>query len=275
MQGSPGSILDVGARKRLPNRGPRQTESGTLLLPALLLLLVIPPAKLPAQDVEEVVRKIDELYRSSASFSEVEMVIVTPHWRRTLRMKTWTEGKQKTFVRILSPPKEQGIATLRLGAEMWNYLPRANKVIKIPPSMMMSSWMGSDFTNDDLVKEFTLLDDYRYEFVKPQDAQPDMLYVEFIPKEGLPIVWGKIIAAIKKESCIPVWDRYYDEKSRLMRVIDFKDVSKLGGRLIPTVMEVIPQDKKAQKTVLRYLHAEFDVKLPDGLFTLRNLQSNR
>jgi outer membrane lipoprotein-sorting protein len=245
------------------------------LLPALLLLLAIPPAKLPAQDVKEVVRKIDELYRSSASFSEVEMVIVTPHWRRTLRMKTWTEGKQKTFVRILSPPKEQGIATLRLGAEMWNYLPRANKVIKIPPSMMMSSWMGSDFTNDDLVKEFTLLDDYRYEFVKPQDAQPDMLYVEFIPKEGLPIVWGKIIAAIKKESCIPVWDRYYDEKSRLMRVIDFKDVSKLGGRLIPTVMEVIPQDKKAQKTVLRYLHAEFDVKLPDGLFTLRNLQSNR
>ena len=246
-----------------------------IFVSVILFSLTALPAKSPAQDVEEVVRKIDELYRSDASYSEVEMAIVTQHWQRTLRMKVWTEGKQKTFIRILSPPKEQGIATLRLGAEMWNFLPRANKVIKIPPSMMMSSWMGSDFTNDDLVKEFTLLDDYTYEFTRPQDAQPDMLYVAMKPKEGLPIVWGKIIAAVKKESYIPIWDRYYDEKGRLMRIIDFKDVKPLGGRMIPTVMEVIPQGKEGQKTVMRYFHAEFDAKLPEGIFTLRNLYSSK
>jgi outer membrane lipoprotein-sorting protein len=159
----------------------------------------------PAQDVEEVVRKIDELYRASSSYSRLEMEIVTTHWQRTLDMNIWTEGKEKTFIRILSPPKEKGVATLRLKTEMWNYLPRANKVIKIPPSMMMSSWMGSDFNNDDLVKEFTLLDDYTYNLVRPQDAKPDLLYVEFRPKENLPIVWEKIVTAVEKERLIPVW----------------------------------------------------------------------
>jgi outer membrane lipoprotein-sorting protein len=248
-----------------------------ILLPAVMALAVAvgSPVFCPAQDVHTVVRKIDQLYRSSASYSEVEMGIVTPHWQRTLRMDIWTEGTSKTFIRILSPPKEEGVATLRLGSEMWNYLPKANKVIKIPPSMMMSSWMGSDFTNDDLVKEYTLLDDYNYEFCLPQDAQPDMLYIELKPKEGLPIVWGKIIAAVKKENYTPVWDRYYDEKNRLMRIIDFKEVKRFGDRLIPSVIEILPQSKEGHKTVLRYLQAEFDIRLPDEIFSLRNLHSRK
>jgi outer membrane lipoprotein-sorting protein len=243
---------------------------------ALFCFIAIGP--LPAafaQDVREVVRKIDELYRANSSYAELDMEIVTPHWQRTLRMKTWTESKRKTFIRILAPPKEEGVATLRMGTEMWNYLPRANKIIKIPPSMMMSSWMGSDFTNDDLVKEFTLLDDYTYEFVQPQDAQPQLLYIALMPKEGLPVVWGKIIAAVQKDSYLPIWDRYYDDKGKLMRIIDFSEVKKLGGRLIPTVMEVMPQNKMGQKTVLRYLQAEFDTGIPEETFSLRNLQSRK
>jgi outer membrane lipoprotein-sorting protein len=228
---------------------------------------------LRAQDIGEVVRKMDELYRAESSYSEVDMEIVTPHWQRTVRMTTWTEGKTKTFIRLLSPPKDEGTATLRLGNEMWNYLPRANKVIKIPPSMMMSSWMGSDFTNDDLVKEFTLADDYTYEFTEVEDADPDLLYIALTPKEGLPVVWGKIVAAVRKENYLPEWDRYYDEKGRLMRVILFSEVRRFGGRLIPSVMEVIPQDKKDQKTVLRYLKAEFNIPIEESVFSLRNLHS--
>lgn len=228
---------------------------------------------LHAQDIETVVKKMDELYRADSSYSAVEMEIVTPHWQRTLSMETWTEGKEKTFIRLLSPPKEKDVATLRLGSEMWNYLPRSNKVIKIPPSMMMSSWMGSDFTNDDLVKEFTLLDDYRYEFTHPEDENPELLYITLTPREGLPVVWGKIVAAVRKDSYLPEWDRYYDEKGRLMRVINFKDVKEFSGRLIPSVMEVIPQDKPDQKTVLRYTRAKFDIPVPEEIFSLRNLRS--
>ena len=249
-------------------KGFRGIAAGLFFIAATVL---VPVSR--AQDLETVVKKMDELYRAESSYSEVEMEIVTPHWQRTLRMKTWTEGKTKTFIRLLSPPKEKGVATLRLGSEMWNYLPRANKVIKIPPSMMMGSWMGSDFTNDDLVKEFTLLDDYRYEFTHPEDAQPELLYIDLIPKEGLAVVWGKIVAAVRKDNYLPEWDRYYDEKGGLMRVINFRDIKRLGGRLIPSVMEVIPQDKKDQKTVLRYLNAEFNITVPKDTFSLRNLRT--
>jgi hypothetical protein len=188
-------------------------------------------------------------------------------------MLSWTQGKTKTFIRILSPPREKDSATLRIENEMWNYLPRADRTIKIPPSMMMSSWMSSDFTNDDLVKEFTLLDDYIYEFTQPEDARPELLYIAFIPKEGLPVVWGKIVAAVRKDTYLPEWDRYYDEKGNLMRVINFREVKQLGGRLIPSIMEVLPQDKKDQKTVLRYIEAEFNIDIPENVFSLRNLHS--
>jgi outer membrane lipoprotein-sorting protein len=244
-------------------------------MPGILVFAAVFGFAIPAaaQDVEEVVRKIDELYRADSSYAEVEMEIVTPHWKRTLLMDTWTEGSSKTFIRILSPPKEKGLATLRLKNEMWNYLPRANKVIKIPPSMMMSSWMGSDFTNDDLVKEFTLIDDYTYKFVRPQDAKPDLLYIEFKPNEDLPIVWEKIVLAVEKERLLPVWDRYYGENDRLMRIMDYKNVVRLGGRLLPSVLELIPQDKDGQKTVLRYLNAEFNIRHAEEIFSLRNLRS--
>jgi hypothetical protein len=237
---------------------------------AAVIAFAVPSA---AQDVEEVVRTIDELYRANSSYARLEMEIVTPHWQRTLLMDTWTEGTSKTFIRILSPPKEKGLATLRLKSEMWNYLPRANRIIKIPPSMMMSSWMGSDFTNDDLVKEFTLVDDYTYRFVRPQDAKPDLLYVEFKPNEDLPIVWEKIVLAIEKERLLPVSEWYYGEDDRLMRVMDYKDVKRLGGRLLPSVMELVPQDKGGQKTMLRYLSAEFNIRHPEEVFSLRNLRS--
>jgi outer membrane lipoprotein-sorting protein len=245
----------------------------------LTLLLYSTPFLLIAQnrsaevDVKNLVKRIDELYRSQSSAGEMEMQIVTPHWERTLRMNVWTLGMDKTFIRILSPQKEKGVATLRIGNEMWNYLPNTNKVIKIPPSMMMSSWMGSDFTNDDLVNEFSLLDDYHYKLIAPQDAEAGLLYVESIPHEDLPIVWGKIVTAVRRDDYIPVWEKYFDEKGNLMRVLNFKDIKPFGNRTIPAVMELIPQNKQGHKTVIRYLRLELDTKIDERIFSLRNLQA--
>ncbi len=226
----------------------------------------------PAGEAEKIVRKMDELYRSSASEALVEMEIVTPHWRRTLKMKAWSEGLDKTFIRILEPKKEAGIATLRIGNEMWNYLPKTGKVIKIPPSMMMSSWMGSDFTNDDLVKEFTFIESYHFEMTVPASREPGMVYVKCIPKEGLPIVWGHVIIAAEEDDSMPVWENYYDEKGNLVREMLFKEVKAFGRRRIPSVMELIPKTKEGQKTVLRYLEAQFDMAIDSNIFTLRNLR---
>ncbi len=219
----------------------------------------------------EIVNKVDELYRSSSSYALFEMEIITPHWKRKLKIKSWSLGKEKTFMRILEPKKEMGMATLKIEREMWNYLPKANKVMKIPPSMMMGSWMGSDFTNDDLVKEYNYLEDYNFEIIDPENKDVSYTYVKCIPKEGLPIIWGHIIIAVKEKENIPVFQKYYDEKGNLMREMYFREVKKFGTRTIPSVMELIPTKKKGKKTIIRYLEARFGYKIDKNIFTLRNL----
>ncbi|MEN8154085.1 MAG: outer membrane lipoprotein-sorting protein [Acidobacteriota bacterium] len=220
----------------------------------------------------EIVSKVDELYRSTSSYGLFEMEIITPHWKRKLKIKSWSLGKDKTFMRILEPKKERGMATLKINREMWNFLPKTNKIMKIPPSMMMGSWMGSDFTNDDLVKEYTYLEDYSFEIVKPEGNDSSNTYVKCIPKEGLPIIWGHVIIAVKEKGYIPVFQKYYDEKGNLMREMYFKDIKRFGKREIPSVMELIPTKKKGKRTIIRYLEAEFGTRIDKKIFTLRNLR---
>lgn len=226
-------------------------------------------------DVKEIIKKVDQLYRSKSSYAELEMEIITPRWSRTLAMNSWTAGMKKTFVRITAPKKEQGVATLRVGNEMWNYLPKTNKVMKVPPSMMMSSWMGSDFTNDDLVKEFSLFDDYTYEPAVVDSARDDMYYINCIPRKDLPVVWGNIIVACHKDDLLPVWMKYYDEKGQLMRVWEYSNVREFDGRRIPATMVIIPQHNPGHKTIMRYLEAKFDPPLDDEVFSLRNLRAEQ
>lgn len=201
------------------------------------------------------------------------MQIINPNWERTLRMKIWTETMENTFISIGYPNKEKGAGTLRKSSEMWNFFPKVGKVVKVPPSMMMSSWMGSDFNNDDLVKETTLMDDYTAKFVTgPKDSS---LYIEMTPLKQTVTVWGKIMLEVDKANQMPITQEYYDEKGTKIRTMYFKDVKQMGGRLIPTQLELIPEGKANQKTTIRYNSAQFDIKLPGDTFTLVNLQRKR
>ena len=248
-------------------------------IPALILCIATllgtaPLVSAPQEpSAREIVRKMDELYRASSCVALMEMEIITPHWSRTLKLRSWSEGQDRFFIRILEPRKEAGVTTLRLGTEMWNYLPKTDKTIRVPPSMMMGSWMGSDFTNDDLVKEFTLLDDYTYVFTTAPDTPPDTLLIRCTPREDLPVVWGHILLAVDARTHLPRTQTYYDEKGVLMREMIFRDVTTFGKRRIPAVMELIPANKPHQKTVVRYLEAVFDSPIPQDTFSLRNLQA--
>ena len=220
-------------------------------------------------DAATLIKKVDELYRSHTSEAQMEMHIETPNWKRTLRMRMWTRGMTETFITIDSPKKDRGISTLRKDKEMWNYFPKINKIIKVPPSMMMGSWMGSDFTNDDLVKETSLLNDYTAKLI-PDNS--NLYVVELIPKENTATVWGKIVVKFEKKNLLPVEECYFDEKGEKIRALTFKDVRKLGGKLLPAVMEMITLNKKDRKTVFRYQKARFNHKINSSVFTLRNLR---
>lgn len=251
-----------------------------IFLRNLLILLTLFVSSAPlsssfaddALTVDEIVDKMDKLYRSKTSRGQIEMMIVSENWERTLTMDIWSEGLDITFIRIKSPKKDADIATLRMKNEMWNYFPKINKVMKVPPSMMMSSWMGSDFTNDDLVKESSMREDYTGRLVTPEEADNANYYIELIPKADIPTVWAKIILVVSKGDYLPVREIYYDEKGQKMRVMEFSEPKIFSGRKIPSVLVMRPLNKPEKKTVIKYIGLEFDVKLEPDVFTLRNLQ---
>jgi len=213
-------------------------------------------------------RKVDELYRSDSSQAELMMKIDTPDWSREMRIQSWSKGMKKTLIRVLAPKKDRGVATLRVDREMWNFFPKINQVIKVPPSMMMGSWMGSDFTNDDLVRETSLVEEYNV----TMKTQGDQHLLTLIPKATTATVWGKIEVTVDKKSMLPEEQTFYDEKGKKVRLMRFKDVKDFGGRKLPAVMELIPLTKEGHKTTMTYEKLKFDTSISDGFFSLRSLQ---
>ena len=248
-------------------------------LSAALITIILLAATVAAQgsEVNKVIEKLDRLYRSSSSRGRMKMAIVNPHWERTLVMDFWSAGMEKMLIVVQEPEKEKGTATLKIKNEMWNYMPNINKVIKIPPSMMMANWMGSDFTNDDIVRESSFLTDYSYSEIQPPDAEQGLMYLELMPKEGVVTIWKKLVMIVDRETYLPVEQRYVDEKDRVMKKALYSKVKVMDGKEIPTQMTMIPlsEEKKGHRTAVEYFEIDFDVDLSEDIFTLRNLRKRR
>lgn len=234
----------------------------------ILVLTLLSTLTTANEEATALLTKIDELYRSDSSISKMRMQIVTPNWERTLEMQSWTMGMDDTFIRILSPKKDQGVATLKKGREMWNFFPKINKVIKVPPSMMMGSWMGSDFTNDDLVREVSLVKEYH---VKKADYD-DKHKLTLSPKENTVTVWGRIEILVEQETLLPIEQRYFNDKGENVRSMYFSDIKTFSGKRLPSKMTMVPHNKEHHKTIIEYIELEFDTKIDDDIFTLRNLK---
>ncbi len=219
-------------------------------------------------DPVALLRQVDELYRANTSTADIRMQIVNPNWERTLEMRVWSQGMEKTFIRILSPKKDRGVATLKLDEEMWNYFPKIDRAIKVPPSMMMSSWMGSDFTNDDLVKEASLADDYHITL----EGTETLHQLTLVPKEDTVTVWAKIIVTVDRETLLPVEQVYFNERGEKVRTMQFLDIKTYGDRELPGRLEMVPHNKEGHKTVIFYDRLELDVEIEEDIFTWRNLK---
>lgn len=234
------------------------------------------PAPADAQTAREILEQVDQLLRGDSSHGLVTMEIDTEHWSRSLDMEVWSLGMDHSLVRVQSPPREAGTATLKAGQEVWNYLPRVDRTIKVPPAMMMGSWMGSHFTNDDLVRESSIVDDYEAEitFEGPRDGA-EIWEFTLVPKPEAPVVWGRIEYEVRKGDMMPTSVRYFDEGGEMTRTMRFSDYRSLGGRLVPARMDVVPSDKPAERTTLIYHELDFDIGLDESFFSLRNLRARR
>ncbi|MBE9486828.1 MAG: outer membrane lipoprotein-sorting protein [Desulfuromonadales bacterium] len=242
-----------------------------LIKAALLLLILLGVLVTPvsALDLSELIRRVEQQYSGESSEIEVEMTVKTRHWERHLTMETWSLGRERFLVRILTPVKEQGVATLKVEREVWNYLPKVDRVIRIPPSMMGGAWMGSHITNDDLVKANHIDEDYDFTLLA-EDAQ--RWSIQGIPKPEAPVIWGKIVYILQKEPLVPIEVDYFDEEGLLVRRIIFDDVQTVSGRTIPLRMIVLPVEKPEEQTLMHYRQVQFDVELAESFFSLGQLK---
>lgn len=241
-----------------------------------VLLLLAAPAPAAAQSPKEIVDQVDRLLRGASSEGRLTMQITTRQWTRSLDLRIWSLGTDYALVRVLAPEREAGTATLKARTDVWNYLPRVDRTIKIPPSLLMGSWMGSHFTNEDLVKESRLVDDY--DITTSFEGTRDSVAVwEFtlLPKPDAAVVWGKVVEEVRQRDRMPLQARYYDDEGHLARTMTFGDFTMMGGRLIPARLTVVPTDKPDERTVILYRDLKFDVGLTPAFFSLQALRSAR
>ncbi len=225
-------------------------------------------------DLDKVVAHFEDLYRSTSSIAEARLTIERPRLQRSLRMKSWTEGKEKSLIVIQDPPRERGTATLKVEKNLWNYLPRIKRTIRIPPSMMLQSWMGSDFTNDDLVREASFSEDYTYE-LRGRIDEPDGWLIHFTAKPDIVGLWQRIELVVSPDGELPVHAKYFDHRGRLARTMSWDNVQEMDGRRLPTRMTLEPEGQENQRTILEYLSIDFDVEIPSSTFSLSELERNR
>lgn len=239
----------------------------------ILAALAVLPHFTQAQNATEIVKKAEDKARGEQAYGEMKMTIVRPTWQREITMKSWTKGDDYSLVVVTAPARDKGTAFLKRDKEIWNWQPSIDRSIKLPPSMMMQSWMGSDFTNDDLVKQSSMVTDFTHKLMGKEKIDGRSSYkIEFTPKPDAAVVWGKIIMWIDEKDYLEMKVEFYDEDGYLVNTMYGKNIQSIGGRTLPTRLELIPADKEGHKTIIEQLALDFNVKLEDSFFSVQNLK---
>jgi outer membrane lipoprotein-sorting protein len=223
-------------------------------------------------DAHDIVRRADQHARGNTSQAEIVIRIVRPDWSREMTMKIWSKGNDRAMILVTGPARDKGTAFLKRGKEVWNWIPSIERNIKLPPSMMSQSWMGTDFTNDDLVKEASIVDDYHQSLEGEESIGDRTCYrIRMVPVQDAAVVWGLVVLWIDTRDYLMMRAEYYDEDGVLVSTMTSGDIRSLGGRVLPARMEMVPADKPGNKTVLLYQSLTFDQPIQDDFFSTRNM----
>jgi len=245
----------------------------TLVLGWLLVLFVF--GSVTAQEAAEIMERMHHNMRGESSYAEMTMTIERPRYTREVSLRSWAKGEEYSMILITAPARDEGTTFLKRGNEIWNYVPTVDRTIKMPPSMMSQSWMGSDFTNDDLVRETSIVDDYDHSILREEEYEGhDTWVIEMIPHEDAAVVWGKVLVWITKDDYIQLRVENYDQADRLAQTLELDHIQEFDGRNLPSRMVMSPADED-QRTILEYQHLEFDIDEGENFFTQRNMQRLR
>jgi len=241
---------------------------------SVLLLLMANVAF--SQTADEIIKTADAKFRGKSSYAEMTISIVRPKWSKEMKMKAWSEGSDYSVSVITSPAKEKGIVFLMRKKEVWNYLPKIDRTVKFPPSMMLQNWMGTDLTNDDLVKQSSIVTDYDKKIIGEEEKNGYRCWkIELIPKPNAAVVWAKILIWVDQKEYMQMQTDFYDEDQFLVNQMIGSDVKTFDGKVLPSKLTVNPVDKTGQYTVITYDQWKFDLEVPEEYFTTNYMKRMR
>lgn len=225
----------------------------------------------------DIVRKADEKFKGEQTgYSVMTMTIVRPSWQRTVEFKSWSKEDDYSLTLITAPAREKGQTFLKRGSEMWSWNPSINRLVKLPPSMMSQGWMGSDYTNDDILRESSVVNDYTHIIEAEEETDNHLCYkIKLTAKEDADVLWGHQVWWVDKKEFIVLKAELYDEDGYLVRSEKATDLKILDGRLLPTLIELVPADTEGNKTILRIVEMKFNINLEDNFFSQQKMKSIR
>ena len=233
-----------------------------------IIIFLFVSLKLQAQSAKEIIENADSKLRGKSSYSEISITIVRPKWQKTMTMKNWSQGNDYAVSLVTSPAKEKGTVFLKRKNEAWNYLPSLERTIKLPPSMMTQSFMGTDLTNDDLVKQSSMVVDYTHKVLASERVLGlECWKLELMPKEESTVVWGKLIVWIDKKDFMQLKTEFYDEDEELVNLMTGNNVALFDGVKLPSKIEFIPLEDEGHKTIIKYDVWQFNKAIPSSYFT--------
>jgi len=240
----------------------------------LLLLFAFMGFRASGQDATEIIRKAEAKMHGESSQSEMEMKVVRPSWERTITFKTWSKGTTFSMVLILSPARDKGQSFLKSRNDMWSWNPTINRMIKMPPSMMSQGWMGSDYSNDDMMKESSLVTEFTHKILRKEQVNDmECWVIELIPTDESSVVWGKLVMWISTKDYFEMKSEFYDEDMELVKTHLAADICFMHDRNIPTRFEIIPAGKPTQKTIVQIKNIRFNLSLNESFFTQQNMKT--
>lgn len=225
---------------------------------------------------KEIIKKAYDIMQGQTNESVLTMTIVRPSWQRTISFKSWAKGTDYSMAIVLEPAKEKGQTFLKRKNEIWNWVPTIQRMIKLPPSMMSQGWMGSDFSNDDLLKESSIVNDYDHQVIGNEVVSGINCYkLKLVPKPDAPVVWGSIVKWVSVEGYLQMKTEYFDEDNILIKIETASEIKLMGDRRIPTHFEIVPNDKPGNKTVVDLIKVVFNKPIEDSFFSQQNMKNLR
>jgi len=243
------------------------------------MLALIAPIFSNAQEelsAKEILTKSEQNVRGTSNIAEMKMTIVRPKWTREMQMKVWSIGEKYSLIYLKAPKRDEGTTFLKRDKEVWNWVPSIERVVKMPPAMMLQSWMGSDFTNDDLVRGSSIVEDYDHTVIGEENIEgKDCYIIEMIPKPEAPVVWGKVKNWISKDDFLQLKIEFYDEDDYLVNTMAMSEIKELGGKVIPSKLTITPEEEPENQTVIEYIEMDFEADIEESFFTVNSMKRVR